>query len=254
MDKQKRNLLITIVGILIVFIGGTVAYNLLKDRTPTVGMTIQLAPDAQRAFAETQIATAEAVESHTPVASGADKAAQDEAPAEQTVAQDAVVSDEREAVQAEAQTNEEPAEQEEDTRLLMLDIPLYNLDDQEVSFEAVRAGRPAIINYFASWCPPCIAELPHFEAAFQAHGDEIAFIFLNALDGQRETKETLRRFIIERAFSGPVYWDEGLFAYLFQTTSLPTTIFIASDGEILGGQLGFVSEEQLSYVIEELLR
>lgn len=254
MDKQKRNLLITIVGILIIFIGGTVAYNLLKDRTQTVGMTTQLASDVQRAFVETQSATAETVQTHTPVASGVSEAVQDEAPVEQPIAQEAVASDEREAVPVEAQANEEPAEQGEDTRLFMLDIPLYNLDDQELSFEAVRAGRPAIINYFASWCPPCIAELPHFEAAYQVHGDEIAFIFLNALDGQRETKETLRRFIIERAFSGPVYWDEGLFAYLFQTTSLPTTIFIASDGEILGWQLGFISEEQLSYVIEEHLK
>ncbi|MDN5334387.1 MAG: hypothetical protein PWP59_1649, partial [Sphaerochaeta sp.] len=85
----------------------------------------------------------------------------------------------------------------------MPDIPLFALSGEETSFDAVRQGKPAIINYFASWCPPCKQELPHFQAAYDKYGDEISFIFLNAMDGQRETLETLTKFMEEFPFTGP---------------------------------------------------
>ncbi|NCC64404.1 MAG: redoxin domain-containing protein, partial [Spirochaetia bacterium] len=108
----------------------------------------------------------------------------------------------------------------------MPDIPFYSLDGTETSFEQIREGRAVVINYWASWCPPCKEELPHFQKAYDTYGDQISFIFLNALDGQRETIQTVTKFIKDFGFTGPVYTDEGLFAYIFQTNSLPTTVFI----------------------------
>ncbi|MDY0244943.1 MAG: TlpA disulfide reductase family protein [Sphaerochaeta sp.] len=135
----------------------------------------------------------------------------------------------------------------------MPDIPLFTLDGEETSFDAVRQGKPAIINYFASWVPPCKQELPHFLAAYETHGDEISFIFLNAMDGQRETLETLTKFMEEFPFTGPVFTDEGVFAYIFQTNSLPTTVFFNADGTISNGYLGYVSETALQENLEILL-
>lgn len=145
----------------------------------------------------------------------------------------------------------QPAEQQEPR---MPDIPLFTLEDEPTSFDAVRQGKPTVINYFASWCPPCKEELPHFEEAYHAYKDRISFIFLDSLDGQRETKETIARFIEEFPFSGPVYYDEGLFAYLFQTNSLPTTVFFRADGTVAGGYLGYVSEQTLLTNLEQLLK
>jgi thiol-disulfide isomerase/thioredoxin len=136
---------------------------------------------------------------------------------------------------------------------VMPDIPLFFLDDTETSFDEVRAGRPAIVNYFASWVPTCRAELPYFEEAWRQYGDEVAFIFLDALDGQRETKATIGKFIKEFPFEAPVYRDEGIFAYIFQTNSLPTTVFFDSDGHIVTGFMGMVSEQTLEDAIALLL-
>jgi len=236
-DKKKRNLIITIIGIIAVFVIGTIAYNQLQtSSTPQVLMTPQLAsytpPEQPKAMAVQESTVAP------------------QAPVEVQEQEEAIAVEQTEEI-ADAIVEEE---EEDDGNPFMPDIPLYTLDDEETSFETVRAGRPAIINYFASWCPPCKAELPYFERAWMEHGDDIAFIFLDSIDGQRETKATIKRFIAEFPFAGPVYWDEGIFAYLFQTTSLPTTIFIDGDGRIMGGQLGMVAERTLDAIIEEMLR
>ncbi len=136
---------------------------------------------------------------------------------------------------------------------IMPNIPLFNLDGSETSFEDVRLGKPAVINYFASWCPPCKQDLPHFQKAYDTYKDQISFIFLDALDGQRETLETVKAFIRDFPFTGTVYYDEGLFAYIFQTTSLPTTVFINADGTLANGYLGYVSEPVLNENLEALL-
>ena len=136
---------------------------------------------------------------------------------------------------------------------VMPNIPLFNLDGSETNFEDVRQGKPVVINYFASWCPPCKQELPHFQKAYDTYKDQISFIFLDALDGQRETLETVKAFIRDFPFTGPVYYDEGIFAYIFQTTSLPTTVFINADGTLSNGYLGNVSEPVLIENLEALL-
>lgn len=229
MDKKQRNLFVTIIAFVIIIVVATIAYNRLKSTaapvsfTPTLSEYTAPAPKVaepeQKAMAVS--AAAEAVES--------------------------------EAVSAEV--IEEVGEDEEDLLgPVMPDIPLFFLDDTETSFDEVRAGRPAIVNYFASWCPPCKAELPYFEQAWQRYGDEIAFIFLDALDGQRETKATIGKFIKEFPFQAPVYWDEGIFAFIFNTNSLPTTVFFDKDGRIVTGFLGMVSEQALEEAIALLLK
>ncbi len=138
-------------------------------------------------------------------------------------------------------------------------VPDFSVPDQApgqgFSAQDLRAlTQPVLVNFFASWCPPCKAELPYFEKAWEQYGDEVAFIFLDSLDGQRETKETIGTFIKEFPFRAPVYWDEGIFAYIFQTNSLPTTVFFDSDGRIVTGFLGMVSEKALDEAIALIIQ
>ncbi|HHT79942.1 MAG TPA: TlpA family protein disulfide reductase, partial [Spirochaetales bacterium] len=142
---------------------------------------------------------------------------------------------------------------EEEKGPVMPNLPLTRLDGTMTSVYDVREGKPVIINYFASWCPPCKQELPHFQKAFDEYGDQISFIFLDALDGQRETLKTVTAFIRDFPFTGPVFYDKGEFAMTFQTTSLPTTVFIDKEGRVVKGYLGFVPEEVLFADIAQLL-
>jgi len=221
MQKKSRNLIILVLSFVVLIVVATVAYNALRDSTPAVSFVPQIEALPQTE-AKKQV---------------------------QTSIEPAAVQEPSEPEPAVAAVEEEL----EEGAPRMPNIPLFNLDGSETSFEDVRQGKPAVINYFASWCPPCKQELPHFQKAYDTYKDQISFIFLDALDGQRETLETVKAFIRDFPFTGPVYYDEGLFAYIFQTTSLPTTVFINADGTLANGYLGYVSESVLQQNLDMLL-
>ena len=230
MKKNTRTLLITVVSFAVVIIIAAVAYNMVRDTAPAVSFTPTLAVQQQ--------------EPQPKKAEGA-KPASDPQPA----------TDPQPAVDPKAPdaTQDEPVADTEEKAPIMPDLPLTRLDGTETTFHAVRDGKPSVINYFASWCPPCKQELPHFQKAFDEYGDEVSFIFLDALDGQRETLKTINAFIRDFPFTGPVFYDNGEFAMTFQTNSLPTTVFIDKEGRVVKGYLGFVAEDVLYADIAELL-
>ncbi len=230
--------MITLISFIVIIVVASVAYNALKESSaPAVSLKPNLANIPSAAEKPAAVEPSIAAVEEPDVATTTSEIDEPSAPAE-------VATDEQ------AETPETEVAEEAPK---MPDIPLFTLSGEETSFDTVRQGKPAIINYFASWCPPCKQELPHFQAAYDTYGDEISFIFLNAMDGERETLETLTKFMEEFPFTGPVYTDEGLFAYIFQTTSLPTTVFFNADGSIENGYLGYVSETALQENIDRLL-
>lgn len=229
MQKKTRNLIILALSFVALIVVASVAYNQLRDSTPSVSFMPQVVaiPESD---AKPQVRT----NIPEPVPAKAEEP-------------ETVVVEEETIVSTQGSDNaaaEKPR---------MPNIPLFTLDGAETTFEDVRQGKPVVINYFASWCPPCKQELPHFQKAYDTYKDQVSFIFLDALDGQRETLATVKAFIRDFPFTGPVYYDEGLFAYIFQTNSLPTTVFINADGTLANGYLGFVSEDVLKENLDTLL-
>lgn len=225
MQKKTRNLILLTLSFVALIVVASVAYNQLRDSAPSVSFMPQVAvvPESD-AKPKVQTNISEPVP---------------------TKAEETQAADSGQDTTATAQGPEEEPK--------MPNIPLFTLDGVQTSFEEVRQGKSVVINYFASWCPPCKEELPHFQKAYETYKEQISFIFLDALDGQRETLETVRAFIRDFPFTGPVYYDEGAFAYIFQTTSLPTTVFIHADGTLASGYLGYVSEAVLQSNLELLL-
>ncbi|MGE4454294.1 MAG: redoxin family protein [Sphaerochaeta sp.] len=240
MKKNTRTLMITLISFIVIIVVASVAYNALKE---TSAPAVSLAPNLNGIPSKT--------EEPGSVEPSIDATEEDDVDTIPSVVDESTDSSASETATEEPAKTPETEVAEEAPR--MPDIPLFTLSGEETSFDAVRDGKPAIINYFASWCPPCKQELPHFQDAYDTYGDEISFIFLNAMDGQRETLETITTFMEEFPFSGPVYTDEGVFAYIFQTNSLPTTVFFNADGSIANGYLGYVSETALQENIERLL-
>lgn len=123
-------------------------------------------------------------------------------------------------------------------------------------------GKPIVLNFWASWCPPCKEEMPHFQAMYDEYGDDVNFIMLNATDGIREKKQDADEFIAETGYTFPVLYDFApeagrdvfqLGAYVYGISSLPTTLFIDADGFIESGVRGPISEEQLESRIGEII-
>lgn len=111
-------------------------------------------------------------------------------------------------------------------------------------------GRPLVLTFWASWCPPCITEMPAFEAVKQRLGDEVAFLGLDV----QETAEEGQRFL-QRV---DVTWDlgrdpEGATLRRLGGIGMPTTVLIDADGVVQEIHTGELSEAELESLIEEKL-
>ncbi len=110
--------------------------------------------------------------------------------------------------------------------------------------------KPVVLNFFASWCPTCIEEMPDFEAVHQARSGEIDFLGL-ALRDRPESAEALV------ASTGVTFAvgtdDDGRVFELFKGIGMPTTVFIDAEGVVQQVHSGLLNEETLSERIDELL-
>ena len=107
-------------------------------------------------------------------------------------------------------------------------------------------GTPIVLNFWASWCPPCKAELPDFEAACKAYEGRVVFLMVNMTDGQRETVAVAKEYLASEGYTFPVYFDTGYeAAYAYGVSSIPQTYFIAADGSVQARATGMISAAQL---------
>ena len=107
-------------------------------------------------------------------------------------------------------------------------------------------GTPIVLNFWASWCPPCKAELPDFEAACKAYEGRVVFLMVNMTDGQRETVAVAGEYLASEGYTFPVYFDtEYEAAYAYGVSSIPQTYFIAADGSVQARATGMISADQL---------
>ena len=131
----------------------------------------------------------------------------------------------------------------DDARAPLPALQVETLDGGSQSLAAVAGGKPAVINLWAGWCPPCIREMPVLAAAQATHPD-IAFVFLNQGEGPEAVREFLTRsglqldhVLLDRA-SG--------FGDALGSRMLPTTVFYDASGRQTHAHLGQLSAATLA--------
>ncbi len=125
------------------------------------------------------------------------------------------------------------------------DFTVLNSDGEEVKLSDFF-GKPIVLNFWASWCPPCKAELPDFDRACKAYEGKVTFLMINLTDGQRETVEVAKSFIAEKGYTFPVYFDTKYEAsYKYGLSSIPQTFFLDANGNIIAQATGMITAAQL---------
>lgn len=110
------------------------------------------------------------------------------------------------------------------------DFTLPALDGEQIGLADFR-GRYVLVNFWATWCPPCLAEMPDLDAYHRAHqADGFTLLAVN----MGEDRATVSQFINERGFSFPVVLDmQGMVFDRYGGDSLPTSFLIGPGGELV---------------------
>ena len=129
--------------------------------------------------------------------------------------------------------------------------PAFELSDADgatISLADLR-GRPVVINFWATWCPPCRTEMPEFEAAHRRY-PQLAMVGVNL----REPPDTVRTFVNRAGYTWTFLLDrDGQTAIRYAVAALPTTIFVQPDGSVreirVGGMNGKDIEQKIAALV-----
>lgn len=113
-----------------------------------------------------------------------------------------------------------------------MDWVLLDLDGKPHNMSAAH-GKIIVVNLWATWCPPCVAEMPSLQKLYDKYGDRIAFYFVS-----NEKVELLNRFLSVKGYSFPVYIPGSEYPKEFNSGSLPTTYVIDQNGKIIMEEVG----------------
>jgi peroxiredoxin len=105
-------------------------------------------------------------------------------------------------------------------------------------------GQPVIINFWATWCPPCRVEMPELQAAYEEYQD--AGLVILAVDFQ-ESAETVSRFFYDQmglTFT-PLLDENGRIAQQYGVANFPTTYFVGPDGAVTAVHFGMMTRSQI---------
>jgi peroxiredoxin len=135
-------------------------------------------------------------------------------------------------------------------------VPNFTLTDlsgKNVSLSDYK-GKVVVLNFWASWCPPCKAEMPEFnemDREFKKSGDTV-LLAINMTDGRRETKKKVETFISEQKYKMRVLLDsEGKASNLFDIRYLPTTYVIDAEGTVTGQLVGGTTKNAVMKLVKE---
>lgn len=99
-------------------------------------------------------------------------------------------------------------------------------DGQRISFVEAE-NEVVLLNFWATWCPPCIAEMPSMQRLYDTYGDKVKFYLVTD-----ENPDKVQAFIEKNNYTLPIYYSSYALPKLLQSRALPTTFILGKDGKI----------------------
>jgi cytochrome c biogenesis protein CcmG, thiol:disulfide interchange protein DsbE len=141
----------------------------------------------------------------------------------------------------------------EEENPLVPDFTLKSSEGEEISLSDY-SGKVVVLNFWASWCPPCKEEMPEFQKLYDelAESEDAVLLMLNQTDGQRETEKKANSYIEEEGLTFPILYDTGeVGGSIFGINSIPTTVVIDKEGRLSDYVLGRTEYSKVAQMIEE---
>lgn len=126
---------------------------------------------------------------------------------------------------------------------------LKDLQGQEISIDGSKDQKIYVLNFWATWCPPCREEMPDLEKFYRKRQGEVRFYAID-LD---ESTDKVQGFVKDNGLTFPVLLDQGgEVSSLYKVNAIPTTIVLDKEGTIRLRKSGMISEAELENVIAKI--
>ncbi len=131
------------------------------------------------------------------------------------------------------------------------DFALVSLTGKTYRLSDLR-GKPVVLNFWATWCPPCKAEMPLLEREAARLQGQVVFLAINF----GEPKEMVEIFQENMGFQNLILLvdEKGIAGRKYGVQALPTTFFVDAQGNIAAQHMGILDEGNLSAYLDKLLK
>lgn len=124
-------------------------------------------------------------------------------------------------------------------------LTLTTIDGQTINLAELYGKKAVYLKFWATWCVPCLQQMPHFEHAFETAGDDLAVIAINT--NFNETLEGVKAYRQKHGLKMPIVMDDGRLAAALNLRVTPQHVLIARDGRI--AYVGHLADEALDLSI-----
>lgn len=205
-------------------------------------------------FTGAQITAESEKEESAEVEESTNKAADND---ESEEAKNAATSEDQAESSADAENEQQNAAKEDQQPLIP--APDFTLTDQYGVTHSLADYRGKIIflNFWATWCPPCRAEMPDIQALYEKYSqDENSDVVILGVafpnQGDEKDAEGIAKFLEDNGYTYPVLMDEGATLQLpYYITAFPTTFIINPDGNVLGYIPGSMTRDIMESVLDQ---
>jgi len=131
------------------------------------------------------------------------------------------------------------------------DFTLLDLEGEEVSLSDFE-GKIVVLNFWATWCPPCRAEIPDFIEICKLYEDkDVQFVGVSV----DKSVEDLKKFVNDFNINYPILIDNTIdnVSPRWNISGIPTTFILSKNGEVLSFNVGMMTRDQLVKAIEDAL-
>ncbi len=143
------------------------------------------------------------------------------------------------------------ASRENQTHLDNYNWTLYDLQAEKKLNFSEKQGKVVFVSFWATWCPPCIAEMPSIQKLYNAYKNKVEFALVT-----NESGETVKKFLEKHGYTLPVFNSYSEPPEVLSASQIPTSFLIGQDGKILIEKTGSANwnAANVQQLLDSLLR